>query len=99
MSALLRASSVASAGTRAKRPNAPVIIADDMNDYGFYETSSGVKMPCLGRFMQTAATSEKACGEATFGAVGPAGVGQVAPGASGPVSCEKERMGKAQEPV
>gem|GEM_PF-6858213 len=28
-----------------KRPNVLILIADDMNDYGFYDTYPGVKMP------------------------------------------------------
>ncbi len=43
-----------------KRPNVLMIIADDMNDYGFYRTLRGVKMPCLRKFKKTAMTFDKA---------------------------------------
>jgi len=38
-----------------------MIVADDMNDYGFYGTLPGIKMPYLRAFQQTALTFERAC--------------------------------------
>ena len=49
--------------SRLKRPNVLILIADDMNDYGFYNTYPGVKMPYLEKFKQTALTFDRAyCG-------------------------------------
>ena len=42
------------------RPNALIIIADDMNDYGFYGSLPGIKMPHLRAFKQAAVTFDKA---------------------------------------
>jgi len=48
---------------RRRRPNVLILIADDMNDYGFYNTYPGVKMPYLEKFKQTALTFDRAyCG-------------------------------------
>ena len=44
----------------AGRPNVLMIIADDMNDYGFYDTFPGVKMPYLRAFQRTAVTFQRA---------------------------------------
>ena len=44
----------------ASRPNVVMIIADDMNDYGFYRTHPGVRMPYLDRFKKTALTFRRA---------------------------------------
>ncbi|MHC4173200.1 MAG: sulfatase [Planctomycetota bacterium] len=43
-----------------KRPNVLIVIADDMNDYGFYRTLGEVKMPYLEKFKATAMTFDKA---------------------------------------
>lgn len=56
---LLLPSSKAMASTN-KRPNVLMIIADDMNDYGFYGTFPEVKIPYLSTFKKTAVTFEKA---------------------------------------
>ncbi|UCD49406.1 MAG: hypothetical protein JSW27_17970, partial [Phycisphaerales bacterium] len=51
-SAVLPASMTRSTQPGGRRPNVLIIIADDMNDYGFYDTLPGVKMPYLRRFQQ-----------------------------------------------
>lgn len=53
---------VLSAGTaaEARRPNVLLIIADDMNDYGFYGALPGVKVPYLDSFKKTAVTFSRA---------------------------------------
>lgn len=43
-----------------KRPNVLFIIADDMNDYGFYNTYPGIKMPYLNTFCKSALVFNKA---------------------------------------
>jgi arylsulfatase A-like enzyme len=43
-----------------KRMNVLFVIADDMNDYGFYNTYPGVKMPYLEKFKKSALTFDKA---------------------------------------
>lgn len=43
-----------------KRPNIVMLIADGMNDYGFYGTYAGVHMPKLQKFKQTAVAFERA---------------------------------------
>jgi len=42
------------------RPNVVMIIADDMNGYGFYGEHRGVRMPYLDRFKETALTFDRA---------------------------------------
>jgi arylsulfatase A-like enzyme len=42
------------------RPNVLLIIADDMNDFGFYAALPGVKVPHLDSFKKTAVTFEHA---------------------------------------
>lgn len=37
-----------------------IVIADDMNDYGFYDTYPGVRLPYLDKFKQTAVTFDRA---------------------------------------
>lgn len=49
------------AASGGRRPNVLMIVVDDMNDYGFYGTLPGVKMPYLRAFQQTAVTFERAC--------------------------------------
>ena len=44
-----------------RRPNVVMIIADDMNDYGFYGRLPGIKMPHLSAFKRTAVTFDRAC--------------------------------------
>lgn len=51
---------VASAWGAATRPNVVVIIADDMNGYGFYDEFPGVKMPHIATFKKTALTFSRA---------------------------------------
>lgn len=46
--------------TESPRPNVVLIIADDMNDFGFYGTLRGVKVPHLDSFKKTAITFERA---------------------------------------
>lgn len=43
-----------------KHPNVLFLIADDMNDYGFYKTYPGVKTPYLDKFLKSALTFRKA---------------------------------------
>ena len=51
---------VIAGATGKRRPNILMIIADDMNDYGFYETYPDIQMPYLRQFMRTAVTFDKA---------------------------------------
>jgi arylsulfatase A-like enzyme len=44
----------------AAPPNVLFLIADDLNDYGFYDTLPGVKMPHLDKFKETAVTFTRA---------------------------------------
>ncbi len=44
----------------AERPNVILIIADDMNHYGFYKTYPGTKTPYLDSFKETAITFQNA---------------------------------------
>lgn len=44
----------------AKKHNVLFLIADDMNDYGFYKTFPGLKMPYMDAFRKTALTFDKA---------------------------------------
>ncbi|WP_052670675.1 sulfatase [Draconibacterium sediminis] len=46
-----------------QKPNVLFLIVDDMNDYGFYETVSQIKMPYLNKFKESAVVFENAnCG-------------------------------------
>ena len=54
------ASKAASAASGTGRPNVLMIIADDMNDYGFHGRFPGIQMPYLQQFKQTAVTFERA---------------------------------------
>ncbi len=58
--ALLPAAKAVSAASEGRRPNVLMIIADDMNDYGFYARFPGVKMPYLRAFQRTAVTFDRA---------------------------------------
>jgi arylsulfatase A-like enzyme len=60
MSTLLPLSVFNSCAKIQKQPNVLFIIADDMNDYGFYDVYPGVKMPYLEKFKKNALTFEKA---------------------------------------
>jgi len=57
---LLPVSEALSAASGANHPNVLMIIADDMNDYGFHGTLPGIKMPYLRKFQQAAVTFDRA---------------------------------------
>jgi arylsulfatase A-like enzyme len=57
---LLPTSKAFCAAPETGRPNVLMIIADDMNDYGFYGTLPGLKMPYLAKFKQSALTFDRA---------------------------------------
>ncbi len=57
----LGVSGIVQANENRNRPNVLMIIADDMNDYGFYEALGGVRMPYLERSKNTAIVFDRAC--------------------------------------
>ncbi len=53
---LLGQTYVTNGAEQDSRPNVLVLIVDDMNDYGFYKTYPGAKMPYMDEFKKTAIT-------------------------------------------
>lgn len=72
IAAALAAAPIAAQQSPRKRPNVLLIIADDMNDFGFHMGYKGIQTPHLDRFRNTAHFFERAyCASPAFPRVRP----------------------------